>query len=247
MDDPSYFDRQYFQLHPGKVRYLDSLIALLRRHGVTDGPVLDVGSGYGFFLEALERAGYQPYGLEVSPHANEMARSRTSATLLTQSAEEPFRLPADTFHAVTLLDVIEHLADYPATLAECRRVLAPGGRLFVLTLNAHSVARPLLGRHWSWHQDPTHLHLFSPARLRSALAAAGLTPRRVITLFNFCSVGETTPWLKPLQRIGRVIRVPWLGDSVLAVGVRDAYPPAASVPPDPPHRQRGVGAPGRAE
>ena len=57
MHDSSYFEREYFQLHPGKVKYLDYLVGLLRAHGVPGGRVLDVGAGYGFFLEALERGG----------------------------------------------------------------------------------------------------------------------------------------------------------------------------------------------
>jgi len=71
-----YFDREYFQLHPGKRKYLEYLIRLLRTHGVERGRVLDVGSGYGFFLEALEQAGYEPHGLELSPHAVAAARLR---------------------------------------------------------------------------------------------------------------------------------------------------------------------------
>ena len=42
--DPAYFEREYFQLHPGKRKYLDYLVGLLRRYGVASGRVLDVGS-----------------------------------------------------------------------------------------------------------------------------------------------------------------------------------------------------------
>src|SRR6266852_6329695 len=74
-----YFDREYFQLHPGKRKYLDYLIGLLRAHGVAGGRVLDIGSGYGFLLEALARAGYEAQGLELSPHAAARGRRRTGA------------------------------------------------------------------------------------------------------------------------------------------------------------------------
>jgi SAM-dependent methyltransferase len=213
----AYFDREYFQLHPGKRRYLDYLIGLLRAHGVSSGRVLDVGSGFGFFLEALEQAGFEPYGLEVSPHAVAASRRRTAASISTRGAEEPFPFPDAYFAAITLLDVIEHLDRYPDTLASCRRTLAPGGKLFVVTLNAGSLARPLLGRRWSFHLDPTHVHMFSAARLRQALRQAGLVPDTLTTISNFCSAGEGNPILKPLRRIGRVVTTPWLGDSLLAV------------------------------
>ena len=73
-----YFEREYFELHPGKVRYLEYLIGLLRAHGVAGGRVLDVGSGYGFLLAALESAGYRPYGIELSPEAVSRAQERTT-------------------------------------------------------------------------------------------------------------------------------------------------------------------------
>ena len=220
LETAAYFDREYFRLHPGKRRYLDYLIDLLRAHGVQSGRVLDVGSGFGFFLEALERAGFEPYGLEVSPHAVAEARRRTAAPISTGGAEEPFPFPDAHFAAITLLDVIEHLDRYPDTLASCRRTLAPGGKLFVVTLNAGSLARPLLGRRWSFHLDPTHVHMFSAARLRQALRQAGLVPDTLTTVSNFCSVGEGNPILKPLRLVGRVVRTPWLGDSLLAVARR---------------------------
>ncbi len=216
--EAAYFDREYFQLHPGKVKYLDYLVGLLRSHGVPPGGrVLDVGAGYGFFLEAAERAGYEAHGLEVSAHAVEQARRRVRGQVVEGGAEEPFPFPEDRFDAVTMLDVIEHLRHYPAALASCRRCLKPGGKLFVITLNAHSLARPLLGKKWAWHQDPTHVHMFSARMLREGLAEAGLEVETLITESNFCSVGEGTKFLKPLRVIGRVIHTPVLGDSLLAV------------------------------
>ncbi|HEX3552707.1 MAG TPA: class I SAM-dependent methyltransferase [Thermoanaerobaculia bacterium] len=219
-DETGYFDREYFQLHPGKVKYLDYLVGLLRAHGVPGGRVLDVGAGYGFFLSALEKAGYEASGIEVSAHAVEQARRRTRGQIVEQGAEEPFPFPDGHFDAVTLLDVIEHLKDYAATLESCRRCLKPGGKLFVITLNAHSLARPLLGRRWAWYQDPTHVHMFTPRMLRAGLEGAGLAVETLITESNFCSVGEGTKFLKPLRVIGRVVHTPAFGDSLLAVAKR---------------------------
>jgi SAM-dependent methyltransferase len=218
--DPAYFQREYFQLHPGKRKYLDYLIGLLRKNGVTEGRVLDVGSGYGFFLAALGQAGYEAVGLELSAHAVATARERTKAEIVTGSAEAPFPFPEASFAAITLLDVIEHLDRYADTLASCRRTLAPGGLLFVITLNSGSLARPLLGKKWSFHLDPTHVHMFSASRLHGAFAEAGLTPVTLTTISNFCSAGEGNPALKPLRAIGRVVTTPWLGDSLLGIARR---------------------------
>jgi SAM-dependent methyltransferase len=214
---PGYFDREYFRLHPGRERYLAWLLALLRRHGVRAGGVLDVGAGMGFLLQALAAAGYAPAGIELSAEAAAAARQRSGAPVATGSADEPFPYPDGSFAAVTMLDVIEHLQRWPAALAECARVLAPGGKLFVVTLNAGSLARPLLGRRWSFWLDPTHVELFSARKLRAGFATAGLAAERMTTMSNFALVGEGNPFLKPLRGLGRVVVTPWLGDSLLGV------------------------------
>lgn len=223
-DAGGYFDREYFQLHPGKVRYLDYLVQLLSHHGIPGGRVLDVGAGFGFFLAALEKAGYEAHGVEISPHAVEQARQRTQGQVIEQGAEEPLPFHDGHFDAVTLLDVIEHLKDYGATLESCRRVLKPGGKLFVITLNGHSLARPLLGKRWAWYQDPTHIHMFTPRMLREGLEGASLAVETLITESNFCSVGEGTKFLKPLRVIGRVVQTPMFGDSLLAVARKTVQP-----------------------
>lgn len=218
MAEPEYFDREYFRLHGGKVRYLEYLAGLLSRHGVDTGPVLDVGSGYGFFLGALVDHGYPAAGLELSPHACRRSRGFTDGWVIEGDAEAPLPFRAGSFTAATIFDVIEHLERYRETLGECRRVLRPGGKVFIVTLNRFSAARPLLGKRWSWYQDPTHVHMFSGRRLRNDLVDAGFQEVTSTTILNFCSVGESTPGLAPLRRIGRVVRVPAFGDALLVVG-----------------------------
>lgn len=213
-------DRDYFRLHEGKRRYLAYLVGLLRGEGLRGGRVLDLGSGLGFFLSSLEREGFTGFGIEVSAEAVREARRLGGSRHARGDADAPLPFRDASFAAVTLFDVIEHLRDPDAALAECRRVLAPGGRLLVITLNAGSLARPFLGRRWSFHLDPTHTILFSKRSLASALRRAGLRPTRLTTISNFFTVGEGNAWLKPLRRVGRVVATPWLGDSLLAIAAK---------------------------
>jgi 2-polyprenyl-3-methyl-5-hydroxy-6-metoxy-1,4-benzoquinol methylase len=216
-DEREYFDKEFFTLHEGKARYVQALVGVLRRHGIASGRVLDVGAGFGFFLRALEQQGYDAYGLESSEYACERAREFTNATIANASAERVFPFDDDFFDAITMFDVIEHIADYPAMLAECKRTLRPGGRIVVMTPSGHSIARLLLGKNWSWHKDPTHVHLFTPRSMRRALHEAQFSDLRCITLFNFYIVGDSTTSLTPLRAIRRFVRAPWIGDSLLAV------------------------------
>ncbi|MCX6024463.1 MAG: class I SAM-dependent methyltransferase [Chloroflexi bacterium] len=93
--------------------------------------VLDAGCGAGANLEALRRYG-PTTGVDISPLALELARTRPGARLTAGSID---RLPfADgVFDLVTCFDVIYHLQvqEDAAALREFRRVLRPGGVLFL--------------------------------------------------------------------------------------------------------------------
>ena len=109
-----------------------------------DGPWLDLGCGSGSFLAAVGRA-RETIGLDVAMRWLLVARKRLDeeglghVRLACGNAERmPFR--DATFAAVVAGDVIEHVADQPATLAESHRVLTPGGRLFLASPNRFSLA-----------------------------------------------------------------------------------------------------------
>ncbi|MCM2313724.1 MAG: class I SAM-dependent methyltransferase [Thermoanaerobaculia bacterium] len=221
MIDESYFERETFQLHPAKGHYFDYVLRLLRAESIVPpAHLLDIGAGVGLFSEAAEGAGYRVTGVEASSHAAALARARVRGPILCHDANSRLDLPERSFDAVTMLDVIEHLRDFTTTLGDASRLLRTDGKLILITLNAHSVLRPLLGRDWSWYRDPTHVHLFSARTLRAAVLGAGFGKVRITTIFNFHSAGESSPPFRPLRRLGRVLRFPWVGDSLLVVATR---------------------------
>ena len=56
------------------------------------------------------------------------------------------------------------------------------------------------------------------------ICAAGFKAQAMSTLFNFCTLGESAPFLKPLQVIGRVVELPRLGATLPAIGRKPAAP-----------------------
>lgn len=93
--------------------------------------VLDAGCGTGKVLETLEHdGGVDLFGLDISATALGLARRRGPFALTRASAAAlPFADAA--FDAVLSLDVLANLPPHllPTALADCRRVLVPGGRL----------------------------------------------------------------------------------------------------------------------
>ena len=109
--------------------------------------VLDVGCGTGFGTEGLLEHADDVVGLDQSVHQLRQAWAKLGkhdpvAWSLGDAERLPFR--DDAFDAVWSSGSIEYWPDPVATLAECRRVTKPGGRVLVVGPNAPS--NPVLRR-----------------------------------------------------------------------------------------------------
>jgi SAM-dependent methyltransferase len=85
--------------------------------------------------------------------------------------DEPLPFEDASFDVVVAGELLEHLRDPRRLAAEMRRVLRPGGVFVASVPNAFRLKnrlRFLLGR--KPEDDPTHLHMFSPAEIRALLA-----------------------------------------------------------------------------
>ena len=108
---------------------------LIRRHVATAHPVIvDIGCGTGATARALGRVG-RVVGVDFSPLALEACASRGLPELLRARAEA-IPLASGSVDAIVATDILEHLDDDLAALAEFRRILKPGGQV-VLTVPAY--------------------------------------------------------------------------------------------------------------
>jgi 2-polyprenyl-3-methyl-5-hydroxy-6-metoxy-1,4-benzoquinol methylase len=189
---PGYFSHPYFAAR----RDLGSENLMRKHRAVLDvltggGPrsgarLLDIGCDTGSLLcVARDEFRMNVAGIEVSERAAEVARSRHGLDVAVSSAEQA-ALPPGSFDYITMIDLIEHVADPLALLVSTRRLLKPGGRLYIVTPNHDALiyligfaldrsigrpARPLIEHLYI----PWHEFYFDAHTITAALHLAGLS------------------------------------------------------------------------
>ncbi|MHC1742598.1 MAG: class I SAM-dependent methyltransferase [Syntrophobacteraceae bacterium] len=149
----------------------ESLVATIMSE---PGRLLDVGCGYGFFLDHMVRRGWNAKGIEISATARHYGRERLRLDVSSRPLPRPDWGDA-TFDVVSLLYVIEHLPDPIAAVKEAHRLLRPGGLLVLRWPHTTPIARWL--KPWAsklrLYQAPSHLFDFSPETITRLLSGIG--------------------------------------------------------------------------
>lgn len=141
------------------------VLALLRRSGIRDGLVVDLGCGSGRWAEALGNAGYEVLGVDLSPSMIRMARKRAPRARFQTGSLLSAKLPA--CDAVTAIgEIVNYQFDPKHSRASLTRffrrvhaALRPGG-MFVFDIAAPDRVPPEVpnryfheGEDWSIHVE----------------------------------------------------------------------------------------------
>lgn len=102
--------------------------------------LLDVGCGFGHFLDCAAARGYASYGTEVSEEMADLARNRGGHNVSTKSLDD-LQLPEDRFDAITFVDSFYYFEGPVTVLQQCRKLLKPGGELLMRVTNRNHMAK----------------------------------------------------------------------------------------------------------
>jgi len=153
-----WLSRALIAISPGGMNEVGARIGFLPFPG-KGARLLDVGCGSGAFISRMQTLGWSVSGIDTDPAAVEAAATRgldvKCADLRASCWAE------ESFDAVTLIHVVEHVADPGALIEKATRLLKPGGRLIILTPNANSLGHAIFRDAWYSLDPPRHLTILS--------------------------------------------------------------------------------------
>jgi 2-polyprenyl-6-hydroxyphenyl methylase/3-demethylubiquinone-9 3-methyltransferase len=195
--DPHGSSAMLHRLNPVRLSYIRAQIDAhwhgdaRERQPLTGKRALDVGCGAGLLAEPLARLGAAVTGADAAPENIAAARNHAAGQGLAISyhAGELAALPPATFDLVTSMEVVEHVADPAAFVAELAARLAPGGLMILSTPNRTALSKLLLveaaervgavprGTHdWDRFLKPEELTDLLEGAGREAIDRTGLSP-----------------------------------------------------------------------
>ena len=177
--DPNGPQKALHALNPARLDYVAGRVSL------RDAAVLDVGCGGGLLSEAMAQAGAKVTAIDLAPNLLKVARLHgLESGIKVDYREFPVEalaaeMPA-AFDAITCMEMLEHVPEPASVIEACARLLKPGGRLFLSTLNrtpaAFAVA--IVGAEYVARLLPKGTHQYrdfiKPSELAGWLREAGL-------------------------------------------------------------------------
>ena len=177
--DPQGPQKALHALNPVRLDYVKQRIPL------RDATVLDVGCGAGLLSEALAKEGATVVAIDLAPELIKVARlhrleSGVEVDYCLQAVEALAAEAPGSFDAITCMEMLEHVPEPASVIDACARLLKPGGRLFLSTLNrtpaAFAVA--IVGAEYLARLLPKGTHQYrdfiKPSELAGWLRTAGL-------------------------------------------------------------------------
>jgi 2-polyprenyl-3-methyl-5-hydroxy-6-metoxy-1,4-benzoquinol methylase len=129
--------------------------------GLSTGRILDIGSGTGYFLNAMKKSGWQIQGIEISSGAREYAVSKFKIDTI--NPEKITTLSSGSYDCITLWHVLEHFHEPYKFMEEISRLINTEGVVIIALPNSNSFDSEYYGKKWAAYDVPRHLWHFNPS------------------------------------------------------------------------------------
>lgn len=179
-DETDFYGKQYWLTHQSEdLGYTDIYararadlcernlhwLKVLLKYKMPPAKIMELGCSHGSFVFLMQQAGFDAYGIELSPWVVEFGQKIFDVPIQLGPLEA-LPLKEHSFDAIVLMDVLEHLPHPLETMKTCLRLLKPDGILLIQTPNFemhYKYSELLEAQHPFLVQlkDDEHLFLFS--------------------------------------------------------------------------------------
>jgi 2-polyprenyl-6-hydroxyphenyl methylase/3-demethylubiquinone-9 3-methyltransferase len=156
------------EINPLRLQFIQSHLSL------SDAKIIDIGCGGGILAESLAQAGAIVTGIDMSAEAIKTAQNHWenstfaimrphAITYQQTTAENMAESYANTFDALTCMELLEHVPDPVSVIQACAKLVKPGGHLFFSTINRNPKAYlfAILGAEYLLNIIPKGTHDFA--------------------------------------------------------------------------------------
>jgi hypothetical protein len=137
---------------------------------------IDIGAGDGAFLQKLP-AEWGRFAVEGSSKTRALLSNK--GIVVHRNLAEVASAHPGRFHLVTMFQVLEHLADFADTLATCRKIIHPRGRLVISVPDCDAMIAQQTATGMP-DMPPSHINKWTPGSLGIALGHANLSVDRTV-------------------------------------------------------------------
>jgi SAM-dependent methyltransferase len=173
LDKPNNPKRDYFR------EVLTKVSAILGKPALD---ILEIGSGFGAFVHFANAIGHRATGTESTREYAEMSSESLNGRIVhVEDDRYTDHFAPASFDFIYMEAVFEHMLHPEAILTQMRRLLRPGGVLFLAVPNQDSLSARMQGRYWAWAAPPDHLYFYNRANLSLLVEKHGFRVIEAIT------------------------------------------------------------------
>jgi SAM-dependent methyltransferase len=188
--------------------------SFFQRYVPRDGTVLDLGCGYGEFINQVE-AGHK-YAMDLNPDAPRYLSA--DVEFIQQDCSQPWAIAKDSLDVIFTSNFFEHLPDKAAlgrTLDQAHQALRKGGLLIAMGPNAKLIP----GAYWDFWD---HYIPLTESSLSEALENRGFRVHRREPAFLPYTMTDKRPAPLPFIRFYLALPMVWrlLGKQFLAIAIK---------------------------
>jgi SAM-dependent methyltransferase len=144
---------------------------------VKSGRLLDIGAGTGHFVRKMLDSGWESVGVEVNENARKHAFIINRVRLISSLRDGGFT--TNSFNAVTMWHVLEHIHEPEIYLGQIASILKPDGILIVALPNTQSADALHYAENWAAYDVPRHLWHFNNNNIDELLNRTGFVQVKV--------------------------------------------------------------------